>query len=74
MPSVASVSHKMLTREMNCTVGEKEGLPTIYLVSKFNRYLYNNKFVLHTNDKGLSALLKGGSVNNRIHICQMYMN
>jgi hypothetical protein len=46
MHPVAFVSRKMLPRELNYTVGEKEGLAVIYSISKFNRYLYNNKFVL----------------------------
>ena len=74
MHPVAFVSRKMLPREMNYTVGEKEGLAVIYSVSKFNRYLYNNKFVLHTDHKGLSTLSKGSSVNSRIQRWQMYMN
>jgi hypothetical protein len=65
MHPVAFVSRKMLPRELNYSVGEKEGLAAIYAITKFNRYLYNNKFVLHTDNQGLLSF-NGVSKNSRI--------
>jgi len=43
---VMYASKKMLPREQNYSVGEREALTVVWAVNKFHRYLYGPHFIL----------------------------
>jgi len=43
---VMYASKKMLPREQNYSVGEREALAIVWAVNKFHRHLYNQHFIL----------------------------
>jgi hypothetical protein len=63
---VAYASRKLLSRERNYTVGEKECLAIVWSVQKFGRYLINNPFILETDHRPLECLNTLNTTNPRI--------
>mgnify|MGYP006048015655 FL=1 len=63
---VGFASKKLLPRERNYTVGERECLAVIWGVQKYQRYLYGRHFVLETDHKPLECLNSNHSQNQRI--------
>ena len=50
------VSKKLLPREQNYSVGEREALAIIWAVNKFHRFLYGQRFVLECDHMPLEYL------------------
>ena len=60
-------SRKLLPREQNYSVGEREALAIIWAVEKFHRYLYGQHFTLEKNDhRPLEYLQTSHSKNPRL--------
>ena len=53
---VMYASKKLLLREQNYSVGEREALAIIWAVNKFHRYLYGTHFVLESDHWPLEYL------------------
>ena len=51
---VAHARKKLLQREKNYSVIERECLAIVFAVQKYQKYLYGNEFVLHTDHRPLS--------------------
>ncbi|KAH3717167.1 hypothetical protein DPMN_059947 [Dreissena polymorpha] len=63
---VAYASRKLLQRERNYSVVEKECLAVVWGVQKFHTYLYGKKFLLETDHMPLVYLNKAKDSNGRI--------
>ena len=59
-------SKKLLPREQNYSVGEREALAIVWAVNKFYRYLYGQYFVLESDHRPLQYLQTSHSSNPRI--------
>ena len=63
---VAYASKKLLDREKNYSVIEKECLAVVWGVSKFHRYLFGKEFILETDHQPLTYLNKSKMANSRL--------
>ena len=63
---VAYASRKLLDREVNYSVVEKECLAVIWGVQKFHTYLYGKHFILETDNMPLVYLNKSKESNGRL--------
>ena len=63
---VMYASKKMLPREQNYSVGEREALAIVWAVNKFHRYLYGQHFILESDHRPLEYLQTSHSKNPRI--------
>ena len=63
---IAYTSKKLLPREKNYSVIEKECLGIIWEVEKFRKYLYGVEFLLETDHKPLSYMQTAKVFNARI--------
>lgn len=63
---VAYASRKLLQRERNYSVIERECLGLVWAVQKFNVYLYGNEFILQTDHEPLTYLNKARLLNSRV--------
>ena len=63
---VAFASKKLLPREVNYSVMEKECLAVVWAIKKFQRYLYGREFTLQTDHEPLAYMQKAKVVNSRI--------
>jgi len=59
-------SKKLIPREQNYSVGEREALAIIWVVKKFHRYLYGQHFTLESDHRPLEYLQTSHSQNPRI--------
>ena len=59
-------SKKLIPREQNYSVGEREALAIIWAVKKFHRYLYGQHFTLESDYRPLEYLQTIHSQNPRI--------
>jgi len=59
-------SKKLLPREQNYSVGEREALAIIWVVNKFHRFLYGQHFVLECDHIPLEYLQTSHSKNPRL--------
>jgi len=57
---------KLIPREQNYFVGEREALAIIWAVKKFHRYLYGQHFALESDHRPLEYLQTSHSQNPRI--------
>ena len=57
---------KMLPREQNYSVGERQALAIVWVVNKFDRYLYGQHFILEIDHRPLEYLQTSHSTNPRI--------
>jgi len=57
---------KLLSREQNYSVGEREVLAIVWAVNKFHRYLYDQHFILESDHRPLEYLQTSHSKNPRI--------
>ena len=63
---VAYASRKLLPREQNYSVIEREALAIIWAISKFEVYLFGRPFVIQTDHKPLMYINKTKCVNKRV--------
>jgi hypothetical protein len=63
---VAYASRKLLPREMNYPIIERECLSIVWGIQKFHNYLYGQSFILETDHQPLSYLNKTEFQNSRI--------
>jgi len=63
---VMYASKKMLPREQNYSVGEREALAIVWAVKKFHRYLCGQHFILESDHRPLKYLQTSHSKNPRI--------
>ena len=63
---VAYASKKLLQREKNYSVIERECLAIVFAVQKYQKYLYGTEFVLHTDHRPLSYIQKCKTDSARI--------
>lgn len=63
---VAFASKKLLPREANYSVMERECLAVVWAIKKFQRYLYGREFTLQTDHEPLAYMQKAKVVNSRI--------
>lgn len=63
---VAYASRKLLPRERNYSVIEKECLAIVWGIQKFARYLYGKEFRLETDHQPLTYLNKSKTENARL--------
>ena len=63
---VAYASKKLLPRERNYSIIEKECLDVVWAVKRFNVYLYGAPFVLQTDHRPLAYLNRTKFTNGRI--------
>ena len=70
---IAYASKKLLPRERNYSVIEKECLGIIWGVEKFRKYLYGVEFLLETDHKPLSYMQTAKVLNPRIMLWAMIL-
>jgi hypothetical protein len=70
---VAYASKKLLQRERNYSVIERECLAIVFGVKKFQKYLYGKEFVLHTDHRPLSFIQKCKIESGRIMIWSLFL-
>jgi len=58
---VLYASRKLLSREQNYSVGEREALAIIWAVAKFHCYVYGQQFTLESDHRPLEYLQSTGS-------------
>jgi len=63
---VLYASRKLLPREQNYSVGEREALAIIWAVRKFHRYLYGQHFTLESDHRPLEYLQSNHPRNPRL--------
>ena len=63
---VAYASKKLLAREVNYSVIERECLAVVWAIRKFQRYLYGKEFTLQTDHEPLVYMQKARVVNSRV--------
>jgi len=63
---VAYASRKLLERERNYSVEERECLAIMWGVEKFDRYLFGKEFVIETDHCGLRYMKEGRMKNVRV--------
>ena len=63
---VAYISKKLLPRECNYSVMEKECLAVVWAVNKLKMYLYGKEFILQTDHQSLTYLDKAKFTNQRV--------
>jgi hypothetical protein len=63
---VMYASKKLLDRERNYSVGEREALAIVWAVSKFYRFLYGTHFTLESDHRPLQYLNTSDSQNPRV--------
>ncbi len=63
---IAYASKKLLPRERNYSVVEKECLAVVWGVEKFHRYLFGREFILQTDHQPLLYLNKAKVANARL--------
>jgi RNase H-like domain found in reverse transcriptase/Reverse transcriptase (RNA-dependent DNA polymerase)/Integrase zinc binding domain/Integrase core domain len=63
---VAYASRKLLDREKNFTVMEKECLAVIWAIAKFHKYLFGQEFILETDHEPLLYINRSKLNNSRI--------
>ena len=63
---IAFASKKLLSRERNYSVIEKECLAIVWSIDKFHRYLFGSKFILETDHEPLRYLQTAKTLNPRI--------
>jgi len=63
---VLYASRKLLPREQNYSVGEREALAIIWAVDKFYRYLYGQHFTLESDHRPLEYLQTRHSKNLKL--------
>jgi len=63
---VLCASRKLLPREQNCSVGEREALAMIWAVDKFHRYLCGEHFTLDSDHRPLEYLQTSHSKNPKL--------
>ena len=61
-----SSSKKLLGRERNYAVGEREALAIVWAVQKMHRFLYGQHFVLETDHRPLQYLNSAHSKSPRL--------
>ena len=64
-------SKKLIPREQNYSVGEREALAIIWVVKKFHCYLYGQHFTLESDHRPLEYLQTGHSQNPSIMRCEV---
>ncbi len=60
------LSRKMLSREQNYSVAEKECLAIVWAIGKLQYYLFGHRFIVVTDHKSLQWLEKFKASNNRL--------
>ena len=63
---VAYASRKLLDREKNYTVMEKECLAVVWAIAKFHKYLFGQEFILETDHEPLLYINRSKLNNSRI--------
>jgi hypothetical protein len=63
---VLYASKKLLDREQNYSVGEREALAIVWAVSKFHRFLYGRHFILESDHRPLQYLNSTDSKSPRL--------
>jgi len=63
---VLYASKKLIPREQNYSVGEREALAIIWAVKKFHRYLYGQHFTLESDHRSLEYLQTSHTQNPRL--------
>ena len=63
---ICYISRKLLQREKNYSVGERECLAVIWAIHKLQRYIVQTVFTLETDHRPLECLNKGIATNSRI--------
>ncbi|GFO13138.1 Pol polyprotein [Plakobranchus ocellatus] len=63
---ISYVSRKLLDREQNYPICEKECLGVVFAVHKFARYLMMRKFLLQVDSKVLTVMKINKSLNPRL--------
>ena len=63
---IAFISHKLLPREVNYPIIEKECLAIIWSIEKFQPYLFGQSFVVQTDRNLLSWLKQVETKNARL--------
>jgi len=63
---VLYASRKLIPREQNYSVSEREALAIIWAINKFHRYLYGQQFVLESDHRPLQYLQSSHHKNPRL--------
>ena len=63
---ICYISRKLLPRECNYSVGEKECLAVVWSILKLHRYVYGTTFTLETDHRPLECLNKETANNSRV--------
>ena len=63
---IAYASRKLLPREQNYSVIEREALAIVWGISKFDLYLFGRPFTIQTDHKPLAYINKAKCINKRV--------